>query len=65
MSEEGGFGLGLAEKFFGLVVFIVGIVTLFYTLTSTGSLLAFAGLFGFLSLLLIMVGLVLITAKTE
>jgi succinate-acetate transporter protein len=65
MSEEGSFGLNLAEKFFGFILLIVGIITLYYTITSTQALLAFTGFFGFLSIILVVLGFVLMTAKTE
>lgn len=65
MSEEGGFGLGLAEKFFGLIIFVVGLVVLYYTVTSASVLLLFTGFFSALSIVLVVLGLVLITAKTE
>jgi hypothetical protein len=65
MSEEGSFGLSLAEKFFGLILFIVGVIALYYTITSAQALLAFTGFFGFLSIILIVLGFVLMTAKTE
>jgi len=65
MSEEGGFGLSVAERFFGLLLLAIGLVAMFYTLTSAGSLLAFTGFFGFLSFILIILGVVLITAKVE
>jgi hypothetical protein len=65
MSEEGSFGLSLAEKFFGFMLFIVGIITLYYTITSGQALLVFTGFFGFLSIILIVLGFVLMTAKTE
>jgi hypothetical protein len=65
MSEEGGFGLTLAEKFFGLLLLIIGGLTTYYTLTSSSDLGAFTGLFGFLSILLAALGIFLIIAKTE
>ena len=65
MSEESGFGLNLAEKFLGFMLFIVGLVTLYYTITSGQALLAFTGFFGFLSIILVVLGFVLMTAKTE
>jgi hypothetical protein len=65
MSEEGGFGLSVAERFFGLLILAIGLVAMFYTLTSAESLLAFTGFFGFLSFILIILGVVLITAKVE
>jgi len=65
MSEEGSFGLNLAEKFFGLILLIMGAVALYYTITSAQALLMFTAFFSFLSLVVIVVGLVLIIAKTE
>jgi uncharacterized membrane protein len=65
MSEEGGFGIALAERFFGLLLVIVGAITLYYTLTSMDTLGSFVALFGLLDVVLIVIGLVLITAKTE
>jgi hypothetical protein len=65
MSEEGSFGLNVAEKFFGFIVFIVGVLGLYFTVTSTGALMTFTGFFGFLSVVLIVIGFVLMTAKIE
>lgn len=65
MSEEGGFGIGLAEKFFGLIIFVVGLLALYYTATSASTLGAFTGFFSVLCLLLVVVGLVLMIAKTS
>jgi hypothetical protein len=65
MSEEGGFGLTLAEKFFGLIILAVGGIAAYYTWTSSQSLDPFFGLFAFLTIVLLAVGMVLLTAKTE
>ena len=65
MSEEGGFGLKIAERFFGLLLLIVGAFSMFYTVTSIQALGDFTGFFGFLSSILLVIGFVLITAKTE
>jgi hypothetical protein len=65
MSEEGGFGLNLAERFFGLLLLIIGAFAMYYTFTSMEALGAFAAFFGFLSIVPLVLGLVLITAKTE
>ena len=64
MSEEGGFGIGLAEKFFGLIIFVVGLLALYYTVDSVSTLGVFTGFFSFLCLILVVVGLVLMIAKT-
>jgi len=65
MSEEGGFGLNVAEKFFGLIILLTGIFALYYTVSSSQALLGYTGLFSFLSLILIILGLFLIIVKLE
>jgi uncharacterized membrane protein HdeD (DUF308 family) len=65
MSEEGGFGITAAEKFFGLILLIVGALALYFTLTSTQALSIYTGFFGFLSLVILAVGLFLIITKAE
>jgi hypothetical protein len=65
MSEESGLGLNVAEKFFGLIIFLTGILTLYYTVSSSQVLLAYTGLFGFLSIILIVLGLFLLVVKVE
>jgi succinate-acetate transporter protein len=65
MSGEGSFGLSTTEKFFGLIILVVGVITLYYTLTSMDTLLSFTGFFAFLSVVLVILGLVLMTAKPE
>jgi hypothetical protein len=65
MSEEGSFGVIASEKLFGLILLAVGLVAMFYTLTSASVLLAFTGFFGFLSLILIILGVAMIIAKVE
>ena len=65
MSEEGGFGIMLAEKFFGFIIIIIGALATYYTFTSTDALDNFVGFFGVLSIFLLAVGVFLIIAKTE
>jgi uncharacterized membrane protein len=65
MSEQGSFGVSLAERFFGFILIIMGAVALYYTITSAQALLVFTAFFSFLSVVLIVLGLVLTTAKTE
>ncbi len=64
-SEEGGFGLMVAEKFFGLILLIVGGLATYFTFTSAQSLSNYTGFFGFLSIIIIVLGIILIIAKTE
>lgn len=63
MSEEETFWLSLAEKFFGLLLTIVGALFLYFTLTSTAALGGFSGLFGFLSIVVLLVGLFLLVVR--
>lgn len=65
MSEEGSVGLTAAEKFFGLILIIVGALATYFTLTSTRALGVYTGFFGFLSIILLALGLFLIIAKAE
>jgi hypothetical protein len=65
MSEEGSFGVTATEKLFGLILVAMGLVAMYYTLTSAAALMAFTGFFGFLSLIIIILGVALIIAKVE
>ena len=65
MTEEGSFGVSFVEKIFGLIILAVGALAAYFTLTSGIELKAFTGFFGVLSIILIILGLFLITAKTE
>jgi membrane-bound ClpP family serine protease len=62
MSEEGEtFWVSLAEKFFGLLLTIIGALFLYFTATS--SLGAFTGFFGFLGVVILIVGLFLLLVR--
>jgi hypothetical protein len=50
---------------FGVLILAIGALALYYVATSLEALGSFAGFFGFLNIVLIALGLVLITAKTE
>jgi len=64
MSEEGDtFWASLAEKFFGVIVIIVGGVLLYLTATSTGSLGVFSLFFGVVSVILLAIGLFLLLVR--
>ncbi|MEM3699302.1 MAG: hypothetical protein QXL57_00310 [Candidatus Bathyarchaeia archaeon] len=66
MSEgEAGFGMALAERFFGLLIMIIGALATYFTFTSFNDLGAYTGLFGFLSIVLLALGVLMLTAKTE
>lgn len=63
MSEGDTFWVSLAEKFFGLLLTIIGALFLYFTLTSTIALGGFTGLFGFLGIVVLFIGLFLIIVK--
>ena len=66
MSEEGDtFWASLAEKFFGLIIIIVGGVLLYLTATSTGSseLGSFSLFFGVLGVILLAIGLFMMLVR--
>jgi len=63
MSEEGDtFWVSLAERLFGLLLIVIGAVLIYYTATSSG-LGPFNLLFGFLSVVLIILGFFLLLVK--
>ncbi len=65
MSEGESFGLTLSERFFGLLLTIIGIVAIIYTLTSTAQLGQFTGFFVFLCVIPLVLGLILLIVKLE
>lgn len=65
MSEEGSYWIKLFERFFGVIIILVGGLSMYYVLTSLPALQIFSAFFVFLNLLLILLGLILLTAKTE
>jgi predicted ferric reductase len=64
MSEEGDtFWISLAEKFFGIILIIIGAIMLYFTATSTSVLGGFSLFFGILSLIMLIIGLFLLVVK--
>jgi len=63
MSEGDTFWISLAEKFFGLLLTIIGVLFLYFTLTSMDALGGFTGLFGFLSIVVLIIGLFLLIVR--
>jgi hypothetical protein len=63
MSEGDTFWLSLAEKFFGLLLTIIGALFLYFTLTSTAALGGFSGFFGFLSIVILIIGVFLLLVR--
>lgn len=64
-NGESGFGLIVAEKFFGLILIIVGILATYYTFTSMKELSGYTGLFGFLGIIVLVAGIILTITKAE
>ena len=63
MSEQGDtFWISLAEKFFGLLLVVIGAVMLYFTATTSG-LGAFTIFFGVVSVVLLIIGLFLLLVK--
>jgi len=65
MSEEGSFGETAVEKLVGVIILLVGIVSVYYTLTSSSVLGLFTGLFSFLGFVLVVLGAFLLIVKVE
>jgi nitrate reductase gamma subunit len=64
MSEEGDtFWISLGEKFFGVIVIIMGGVLLYFTATSTSALGPFSVFFGVISVILLAIGLFLLLVR--
>ncbi len=64
MSEEtGSFWIGLAEKFFGLILVIVSLIMIYFTATSIDTLSIYTGLFAFLSVIVLIAGAFMIVVR--
>lgn len=58
-------GLTIAEKFFGLMIILIGALTIYFTYTSLGDLGEFSRLFFVPGFALIVIGVLLLLAKAE
>jgi hypothetical protein len=63
MSEGDTFWVSLSEKFFGLLLAVIGALFLYFTLTSTAALGGFTGLFSFLGVVILLIGLFLLIVR--
>jgi len=63
MSEGDTFWISLGEKVLGLLLLILGVLLLYYTVTSTVELSMFTGFFGFLGVAVLIIGIVLLLVK--
>lgn len=64
MSEEDTFWISLGQRFFGLLLLIIGIIMIYFTVTSIAELAAFSFFFGFLSIVLLVIGIALLIARS-
>ena len=62
-EEEDTFWVSLSEKFFGLLIIIIGALFLYFTVTSLDALAAYSGFFGFLGIALLVLGAFLLLVK--
>ena len=65
MSEKESFWFPISVKLFGILVAIIGSILLYFTITSTSTLGVFTSLFGFLGIVILILGLVMILTKTK
>ncbi len=64
MSDEGDtYWVSLAEKLFGVLLIIIGAMLLYFTATSANNLGMFTAFFGFLSIVVLIVGFLLLLVK--
>jgi hypothetical protein len=64
MSEEDTFWISLGQRFFGLLLVIIAIIMIYFTVTSIAELAAFSAFFGFLSAVLLVIGIALLIARS-
>ena len=65
MSEKESFWFPISIKLFGIVVAIMGGIFLYFTFTSTSTLGVFTSLFGFLGVIILILGVIMILIKTK
>ena len=65
MSEGETIWLSMSSKLFGIIIVIIGVLFLYFTFASTDTLGVFTGIFGFIGVAVLIVGLFMILAKTR
>ena len=65
MSEGETVWLSMSGKLFGIIIAIIGVLFLYFTFASTDTLGVFTGIFGFIGVAVLIVGLFMILAKTR
>jgi preprotein translocase subunit SecY len=63
MSEQDTFWIKLGQRFFGLILLVIGAILLYFTLTSLAELAAFSALFGLLCIVVLVLGVALLISK--
>jgi hypothetical protein len=63
MSEQDTFWIRLGQRFFGLILLVIGAILLYFTVTSLAELAAFSALFGLLSVVVLAIGVVLLISR--
>ncbi|MBX5326863.1 MAG: hypothetical protein ACQXXH_03260 [Candidatus Bathyarchaeia archaeon] len=66
-SEEAPVGLRIGERFFGLMLILIGVIVFYFAYTSISSLLSivpYPGFFLFAGVVLILIGVLLIFARS-
>ena len=65
MIEKESFWFPISIKLFGILVSIIGGIFLYFTFTSTSTLGVFTSLFGFLGVIILILGVIMILIKTK
>lgn len=65
MSEGETFWLSMSGKIFGIILAIIGTLFLYFTYSSTDTLGTFTGIFGFVGIVILILGLFMILIKTK
>ncbi len=65
MSEGETIWLSMSGKLFGIIIALIGVVFLYFTFASTETLGVFTGIFGFIGVAVLILGLFMIIVKTR
>jgi len=65
MSQKRPLGLTVAEKFFGLIIILIGVFTVNITYSNIRSIKSFIGIFIIIGIVLMALGFFLVLTKAE
>ena len=65
MSEGETVWLSMSGKLFGIIIAIIGVLFLYFTFANTDTLGVFTGIFGFIGVVVLILGLFMIFVKTR